>query len=66
MEHGAGGVYGFDCFVMCRGSALRGLVAMRLEEDAGIFVGVCVAEVESFGAADVIEDVVEKVECWSS
>lgn len=57
MESAARAVNGLDGFVMWGGSAPVGLGVMCFKGNVGMFVDVCVIEVQSSKAADGIDDV---------
>lgn len=63
---GARAVKGFDSFWCGGGFALGGLLAVCPEHDVGLLVHASVTEMKSFEAADVVNDVVEKVKVETS
>lgn len=66
MEIGAGTVDGCDTSGMCDRFALGDLAAVFLGKSVRMFVDACVTEVESSEAADVINDVFEKLKIEST
>lgn len=61
MEGATGTVDGFDSFVVSGGRARADLALLYQKEISGMFLNVCVTEMGSSGAADVIDNVAEVV-----